>query len=159
MKVTVGDEAPNFSLTDQDGAEWSLADHRGQPVVIYFFPRADTPGCTTQACDIRDHWGEFSQLGAEVVGISPDKPDAMAKFAGKYDLPHRLLGDPDRDVLERYGVWGEKTYRGRTFDGVIRSSVVLDPEGKVAAVFDTIKAGEQSERSLDAVRALVRRAS
>ncbi len=154
MRVAVGEDAPNFSLVDQDGAEWSLADHRGQPVVIYFFPRADTPGCTTQACDIRDHWSEFTELGAEVVGVSPDKSAAMARFAGKFDLPHRLLGDPDRGVIERYGAWGERKMRGKVFDGVIRSSVVVDPQGKVAAVFDTIQAKDQSEKSLAAIKEL-----
>jgi peroxiredoxin Q/BCP len=141
MKVAVGDDAPDFTLTDQDGAEWSLAAHRGAPVVLYFFPRADTPGCTTQACDVRDHWAEFSSLGAEVVGISADKQQAMARFAGKYGLPHRLLGDPDRQVIDAYG-------------GAKRSSLVIDRNGKVAAVFDPIKANEQSEKALAAVRAL-----
>ena len=137
----MGDDAPDFTLTDQDGAQWSLAAHRGAPVVLYFFPKADTPGCTTQACDVRDHWADFTGLGAEVVGISRDKQEAMARFAGKYDLPHRLLGDPERRVIESYG--GEK-----------RSSVVIDPDGKVAAVFDNIQAKQQSEKALAAIRAL-----
>lgn len=154
MKVSVGDPAPQFSLVDQDGQEWSLASHLGKPVVIYFFPKADTPGCTTQACDVRDHWSEFSDLGVEVVGISPDPRDRMTRFAGKYDLPHRLLGDPERNAIEAYGVWGEKKFRGKTHVGVIRSSVVVDGEGRVAAVFDTIQAKQQSEVALAAVREL-----
>ncbi len=154
MKVKVGDDAPQFSLVDQDGAQWSLADHRGNPVVVYFFPKADTPGCTTQACDIRDHWADFTQLGVEVVGISPDQQGAMAKFAGKFDLPHRLLGDPDRQAIEAFGVWGEKKMYGKTYQGVLRSSVVIDGEGKVAAVFDDIKPKEQSAKALEAIRSL-----
>lgn len=154
MRVAVGDDAPDFVLTDQDGAEWSLGEHRGAPVVLYFFPKADTPGCTTQACDVRDHWAEFTDLGAEVVGISPDSQQAMARFAGKYDLPHRLLGDPERLAIDAYGAWGEKTFRGRTSDGVLRSSVVVDAQGRVAAVFDQIQAAQQSEKALAAVREL-----
>jgi peroxiredoxin Q/BCP len=154
MKVEVGSEAPDFSLVDQDGKEWSLSEHRGSPVVIYFFPKADTPGCTTQACDVRDHWGEFSELDTEVVGISPDKPAAMERFAGKYDLPHRLLGDPERKAIDAYGAWGPKKLMGREYDGVLRCSVVVGPDGKVVAVFDSIKAKDQSARSLEAVRAL-----
>lgn len=154
MKLAVGDEAPQFTLADQAGAEWSLAGHRGQPVVIYFFAQAETPGCTTQACDIRNHWGEFERLNAQVVGISPDQQDEMARFAGKYALPHRLLGDPDRAVIDAYGAWGEQKFRGRVFDGVIRSSVVVDAQGKVAAVFDTIQAKDQASKALAAVRDL-----
>jgi peroxiredoxin Q/BCP len=154
MKVSVGDPAPAISLPDQDGQVWSLEEHRGRPVVVYFFPKADTPGCTTQACDIRDHWAEFGALGAEVVGISPDEQGAMTAFAGKYDLPHRLLGDPDRTVIDAYGAWGEKKMYGRVSEGIIRSSVVIDPDGEVAAVFARIQAKQQSEKSLAAVRAL-----
>jgi peroxiredoxin Q/BCP len=154
MLVNVGDPAPSFTLTDQDGNPWSLEEHRGRPVVLYFYPKADTPGCTTQACDVRDHWAEFQELGAEVVGISPDDQEPIASFAGKYDLPHRLLADPERSVLQTYGAWGEKTLYGRVSEGVIRSSVVVDPDGKVAAVFAKIQAKQQSEKSLAAVRAL-----
>lgn len=154
MRVTVGDQAPDFNLVDQDGADWSLSQHRGKPIVLYFFPKADTPGCTTQSCDIRDHWEDFQNLDTEVVGISPDKVAAMSKFAGKYDLPHRLLGDPDRSAIDAYGVWGPKKYMGKSFDGVTRSSVVIDRDGRVAAVFDEIKPADQSEKALAAVRAL-----
>lgn len=154
MKVSVGDPAPQFSLVDQDGNQWSLDSNLGNPVVIYFFPRADTPGCTTQACDVRDHWSQFKDLGVEVVGISPDSQERMARFAGKYDLPHRLLADPERSVIKAYGAWGEKRFRGKVFDGVIRSSVVVDGDGKIAAVFDTIQAKQQSEKALAAVRGL-----
>lgn len=154
MRVAVGDQAPDFNLVDQDGTPWSLTEHRGRPVVLYFFPKADTPGCTTQSCDIRDHWSEFTELETEVVGISPDQQDGMRRFAGKYDLPHRLLGDPDRAAIDAYGAWGEKKFMGKTVQGVLRSSVVIDPDGKVAAVFDGIKPKDQSAKALAAVRAL-----
>ena len=154
MKVAVGDQAPVFGLKDQAGEAWSLADHRGAPVVLYFYPRADTPGCTTQACDIRDHWSEFSDLGVEVVGISPDQVDDQASFAAKFELPHRLLADPDREAIDAYGAWGERSMYGQTYMGVLRSSVVVDAEGKVAAVFDSIKPADQSSKALQAIRAL-----
>jgi len=154
MKVAVGDEAPGFDLQDQQGNAWSLEGHRGAPVVLYFYPKADTPGCTTQACDIRDHWGEFSELGVEVVGISPDQVDDQASFATKFDLPHRLLADPERVAIDAYGTWGERSAYGKTYMGVLRASVVVDAEGKVAAVFDAIKPAEQSSKALEAIRAL-----
>jgi thioredoxin-dependent peroxiredoxin len=156
MKVSVGDSAPPFTLPDQSGQEWSLEDHRGTPVVLYFYPKDDTPGCTTQACDVRDHWAEFQDLGVEVVGISPDDVASHARFAGKYELPHRLLADTERTVIDRYGTWGPRTMRGRTFESVLRSSVVVDADGKVAAVFDSIKPQQQSARALEAARGLLR---
>jgi peroxiredoxin Q/BCP len=155
MKVSVGDTAPTFTLKDATGAPWSLEEHRGRPVVLYFYPKDDTPGCTTQACEIRDSWGEFSQLGVEVVGISPDDVASHAGFAAKYDLPHTLLADPERSVIDAYGTWGEKSMYGKTYEGVIRSSVVIGADGTVAAVFDKIQPKEQAPRSLEAVRALV----
>lgn len=154
MKIAVGEQAPLFTLADQDEQPWALSEHRGAPVVLYFYPRADTPGCTTQACDIRDHWAEFSELGVEVVGISPDVVADQAKFSVKYELPHRLLADPGRQAIDAYGAWGEKSINGTTSQGVLRSSVVLNRDGTVVAVFDAIKPKEQSERALAAVRAL-----
>jgi len=154
MAIAVGDQAPDFSLRDQDGAEWSLSAHRGVPIVVYFYPKADTPGCTTQACDVRDHWAEFRELGVEVVGISPDEVPAQEKFAGKFDLPHRLLADPDRVAIDAFGAWGTQSMYGKTYDGVIRSSYVVGPDGDVVAAFATIQPKQQSEKALAAVRAL-----
>lgn len=154
MKVSVGDPAPPFTLPDQDGTPWSLEDHRGAPVVLYFFPKADTPGCTSQACDVRDHWADFRERGVEVVGISPDAVDAQSSFAAKYELPHRLLADPDRSAIEAYGAWGPKSMYGRTSEGVVRSSVVVGPDGTVAAVFEKIEPKQQSAKALQAVTAL-----
>lgn len=154
MNVEVDKPAPLFSLPDQHGRPWSLEAHRGSPVVLYFYPRDDTTGCTTQACDIRDHWGEFADQGVAVAGISPDGVDSHAAFASRYDLPHTLLADPDRDVIEAYGAWGEKTSFGQTRQGVLRSSVVIDAAGTVAAVFGRIKPDEQSRKALEAVQRL-----
>ena len=155
MNVEVGATAPQFTLRDQHGEKWSLKEHRGAPVVLYFYPKDDTPGCTAQGCDIRDNWGEFADLGVEVVGISPDDHHSHAAFAARYELPHILLADVDRKVLDKYGAWGEKSMYGKKFMGVIRSSVVIDGRGKVAAVFPRIQPAKQSEKTLAVVRELV----
>lgn len=154
MALVVGEQAPNVALCDQDGVEWSLSAHRGSPVVLYFYPKADTPGCTNQACDVRDHWVEFTELGAEVVGISPDEVAAQARFAGAYDLPHRLLADPDRVAIGAYGAWGSKSMYGKSYEGVLRCSYVVGPEGDIAAVFEKIQPKQQSAKALAAVRQL-----
>jgi thioredoxin-dependent peroxiredoxin len=154
MNVAPGDTAPPFTLPDAQGATWALKDQKGKPVVLYFYPKDDTPGCTNQACDIRDHWAEFAELGVEVVGISPDDAASHAVFAAKYELPHTLLADTKRTVIEAYGAWGEKSMYGRKYEGVIRSSVVIDGKGTVAAVFDKIQPKQQSAKALKAVRDL-----
>ena len=154
MNVEVGDNAPQFTLVDQSGAKWALKDHRGAPVVIFFYPKDETPGCTTQSCDVRDNWSEFTELGAAVVGISPDDHHSHAAFAARHNLPHTLLADPERKVIEKYGAWGEKNMYGKKFMGVLRSSVVIDAKGKVAAVFPTIKPEKQSEKTLAVIRGL-----
>lgn len=148
MPLSVGDAAPQFTLLDQDGEKWSLRAQRGKPVVVYFYPRDETPGCTAQACDVRDSWSDFAAFAAEVVGISPDDHHSHAAFAARHDLPHRLLADPERKVIAKYGAWGEKSMYGRRYEGVIRSSVVIDPRGKVAAVFAKIQPKQQSKKAL-----------
>ena len=154
MNVEVGDTAPQFTLVDQSGEKWALKDHRGAPVVIFFYPKDETPGCTTQSCDVRDNWSEFTELGAAVVGISPDDEHSHAAFAARHNLPHTLLADPTRKVIDKYGAYGEKSMYGKKFMGVIRSSVVIDARGKVAAVFPTIKPEKQSEKTLAVIRGL-----
>ena len=155
MTLEVGATAPQFTLLDQDGEKWSLKDHRGAPVVLYFYPKDDTPGCTAQGCDIRDNWGEFEELGVEVVGISPDDHHSHAAFVARYQLPHTLLADTERKVLDKYGAWGEKSMYGKKFMGVIRSSYVIDGRGKIAAAFPKIQPQKQSENSLAVVRELL----
>lgn len=149
MNVFVGDDAPPFALKDQDGKDWSLDEKRGKAVVLYFYPMDDTPGCTKQACDVRDNWAEFARRGVEVVGISPDAVESHAAFRAKYDLPHTLLADTDRSVIDRYGVWGRIEKYGKVWDGVRRSSVVIDADGKVAAAFERIAPEEQSAKALE----------
>jgi peroxiredoxin Q/BCP len=127
--LNVGDKAPEFTLAADDGTQVSLADYRGQKVVIYFYPKADTPGCTKQACAVRDVYGSIETQGAAVIGISPDLPPALVKFREKYSLPFVLLSDPDHAVAEAYGAWGEKVRAGKTTEGIIRSHFGIDEEG------------------------------
>lgn len=154
MKVQAGDKAPEFELNDQDGKPWRLEDRRGKPVVLYFYPMDDTKGCTAQACDVRDHWSEFGELDVEVAGISPDDVDSHRSFVSKYELPHTLLADPEREVIDAYGTWGPVEFKGKTYEAVIRSSVVIGPDGTVVDVFDTIRPEEQSAKALESVRRL-----
>ncbi len=152
--LEVGQRAPQFTLPDQDGTEVSLQELAGSPVVVYFYPKDDTPGCTTQACGIRDQWTEFEEAGAVVLGISPDDVDSHDRFAAKHDLPHRLLADPRRTAIEKYGAWGTKSMYGKEYQGVIRSTVLVDPNGDVAEVWPKIQPKKHADAVLEAIRAL-----
>jgi peroxiredoxin Q/BCP len=134
-----GDPAPDFTLRSEAGETITLSSLRGRPVVLYFYPKDDTPGCTAQACGIRDAYDDFERAGAVVLGVSPDDERSHAKFKAKYGLPFTLLADPDHAVAEQYGVWGEKKYMGRTYLGVKRSTFVLDPDGIVTKVMHDVK--------------------
>jgi len=133
--LTIGDAAPPFALPDQHGDTVRLEDFRGRKILVYFYPEADTPGCTTQSCDVRDHRQAFAELGLDVVGISPDAPAAQLAFDEKYALGFPLLSDPDHAVSEAWGTWGEKKNYGRTYMGIIRSAFVIDEQGKIAGAF------------------------
>lgn len=135
----VGDMAPDFTLRSDNGREISLSDYRGHPVVLYFYPKADTPGCTKQACAIRDAYPQIEAQAAVVIGISPDEPDKLVKFREKYDLPFVLLSDPDHAVAEAYGAWGEKKMYGKTYFGIIRSHFAVDAEGRLTEVKHKVK--------------------
>lgn len=139
-RLQPGDTAPAFTLPDADGNPVSLADHLGRKVVVYFYPAALTPGCTKQACDFTDNLEVFAGAGYDVIGVSPDKPEKLAKFREKEDLKVTLVSDPDKKVLEAYGAFGEKTMYGKTVTGVIRSTVVVDEQGKVAQAFYNVRA-------------------
>jgi thioredoxin-dependent peroxiredoxin len=136
--LQAGDKAPDFELPDQSGDPVKLSDLRGQTVVLYFYPRADTPGCTTQACSVRDHGADYAKAGARVIGVSPDEVAAVKKFAGKFDLDFTLLADADHAVAEAYGAWGEKSMYGKKYMGVQRVTFLIDPDGKVARVFPKV---------------------
>jgi len=137
--IEEGTPAPDFALQSDAGETIRLSELRGKPVVLYFYPKDDTTGCTTQACGIRDAYGEFEKAGAVVLGVSPDDEASHVKFRKKYDLPFALLADTDHQVAELYGVWGEKKYMGRTYLGVFRSTFVIDAEGTVKRVMHNVK--------------------
>ncbi|HZO35269.1 MAG TPA: thioredoxin-dependent thiol peroxidase [Solirubrobacteraceae bacterium] len=149
-----GQPAPDFTLPDQDGNPVTLSDLRGGKVVLYFYPKADTPGCTTQACGVRDHRGDYASAGATVLGISPDPVKAVKKFHDGQGLNFTLLADEDHAVSEAYGVWGEKTNYGRTYFGVQRSTFILDEEGVVRHVIPSASPKTHDEEVLKALREL-----
>jgi thioredoxin-dependent peroxiredoxin len=148
-----GEPAPDFTLTSDSGETVSLSDLRGKPVVLYFYPKDDTPGCTRQACDIRDAWGEFERAGAVVLGVSPDGEASHAKFKAKYGLPFPLLADTDHSVSEAYGVWGEKTFAGRKYMGVERSTFVVDADGNLARVMRKVDPKSHADDVLQVLNA------
>jgi peroxiredoxin Q/BCP len=137
--VEEGKEAPDFELTSDEGRTVRLSDFRGKPVVLYFYPKDDTPGCTTQACAIRDSYDELTERGAVVLGVSPDRETSHVKFKEKYGLPFTLLADPDHDAAEKYGTWVEKRNYGKTYMGMERSTFLIDSEGRVARIMRRVK--------------------
>ncbi|MFC9845472.1 thioredoxin-dependent thiol peroxidase [Streptomyces sp. NPDC060223] len=139
-RLQPGDTAPAFTLPDADGNEVSLADHKGRKVIVYFYPAALTPGCTKQACDFTDNLDVLATAGYDVIGVSPDKPEKLAKFREKENLKVTLVGDPSTKVIEAYGAYGEKKNYGKTYVGVIRSTLVVDEEGKIEHAFYNVKA-------------------
>ena len=146
-----GDPAPDFTLTSDSGDRVRLTDLRGKPVVLYFYPKDDTPGCTTQACGIRDAYREFEREGAVVLGVSPDDESSHVKFKQKYELPFTLLADTDHSVAEEYGVWGEKNMAGKTFMGVSRSTFVIGADGNVTSVMHDVKPATHADDVLAAL--------
>lgn len=146
-----GDKAPAFTLPDQTGKKVKLSDLKGETVVLYFYPRADTPGCTTQACGVRDRRGDYAKAGARVIGISPDEVGAIDKFAGKYDLGFTLLADADHAVAEKYGTWVEKSMYGKKYMGVQRATFIIGPNGKIARVFPKVQPKQHDDLVLKAL--------
>ncbi|HEX8977078.1 MAG TPA: thioredoxin-dependent thiol peroxidase [Solirubrobacteraceae bacterium] len=153
MPLEPGDTAPDFSLPDQEGNVVSLSGLRGRNVVLYFYPKADTPGCTTQACGVRDHRADYADADAVVLGVSPDQVKAVSKFDQKYGLGFPLLADSDHAVAEAYGVWVEKSMYGRTYMGNERTTFVIDPQGKISDVFRKVKPAEHDKLVLGALGA------
>jgi peroxiredoxin Q/BCP len=150
--VEEGKPAPDFELTSDTGDTVRLSSLRGKPVVLYFYPKDDTPGCTTQACGLRDAYAELEREGAVVLGVSPDNEKSHVKFREKYELPFTLLADTDHAVAEQYGVWAEKKYMGRTYWGVLRSTFVIDADGTVKRVMHKVKPDTHAEDVLATLR-------
>jgi thioredoxin-dependent peroxiredoxin len=153
MALEPGDKAPDFTLPDQHGDDVKLSGLKGRSVVLYFYPKADTPGCTTQACGVRDHRADYEQAGAVVLGVSPDPVKKLAKFDDKHGLQFPLLADEDHKVAEAYGVWVEKSMYGRTYMGNERSTFVIGPDGKAKAVLRKVKPAEHDKLVLAALAA------
>jgi peroxiredoxin Q/BCP len=149
--IEEGQAAPDFELPTDSGETLKLSDLRGKPVVLYFYPKDSTPGCTTQACGIRDAYGEFERAGAVVLGVSPDNERSHVKFKDKYELPFTLLADTEHSVAEQYGVWGEKSFAGKKYMGVNRSTFVIDGDGTVKRVLRGVKPKEHAGDVLEAL--------
>ena len=141
-------KAPEFSLVDQDGKTHHLTDYKGRWVLLYWYPKDDTPGCTTEACSLRDHFSQFEQHNAVVLGASADPVASHQKFAKKYGLPFTLLSDEDKNAADAYGVWGKKTFMGKTYMGVSRMSFLIDPDGNIAKIYDKVKPDKHAEEVL-----------
>jgi len=152
MVLEIGTQAPPFKIEDSQGIMHSLTDYEGQTIVLYFYPKDDTPGCTKEACSFRDSYQDFKLSGVEVIGISPDSTQSHNKFADKYELPFILLSDPDHKVCKAYGVWGLKKYMGREYEGVYRTTYIIGPTGEIKRVFENVKPSDHSQEVLEAVR-------
>ena len=146
--LQAGDDAPDFTGTLQDGSTVSLGDFAGKKLILFFYPKDDTPGCTAAACSLRDHYGELEKKGYALLGVSPDKPAKHEKFIKKYELPMPLLADEDHKVMEAYGTWGRKKFMGREYDGVLRTTFVISPEGKIDRVYTKVKTKVHAEQIL-----------
>ena len=149
--VEEGKPAPDFELTSDSGEQVKLSNFRGKPVVLYFYPKDDTPGCTKQACALRDEYAQFRDRGAVILGVSPDDEASHVKFKNKYQLPFTLLADPEHEASEAYGVWGERTFAGRKYMGITRSTFVIDSDGNVTKAMRGVKPDTHAEKVLAAL--------
>ncbi len=149
--LKAGDVAPEFELQSDSGDTVRLSDLRGKKVILYFYPKDDTPGCTTQACEFRDRMPDIEREGALILGISPDNVRSHQKFKSKYELPFTLLADPDHAVAESYGAWGEKKMYGKVYEGILRTTYLIDEQGKIEQVFEKVKPKGHSQQVLSAL--------
>jgi peroxiredoxin Q/BCP len=154
MPISAGGPAPEFTLADEDGRMHSLSDYRGKSVVLYFYPKDDTPGCTKEACGFRDDYSAFEEAGVVILGVSPDDSKSHAKFKAKYELPFPLLADPEHEVLESYGAWGLKKSFGREYEGVLRTTFLIDRDGQILKVFKKVKPADHSAEILSVLEGL-----
>jgi peroxiredoxin Q/BCP len=152
MTISAGDVAPDFALPDDTGKVRTLSEFHGKTVLIYFYPKDDTPGCTTEACNFRDDYSAYEKAGVVILGISPDTVKSHVKFKSKYELPFPLLADSDHQVCEAYGVWGLKKFMGREYMGVLRTTFLIGSDGNVKDVFENVKPAEHSTQVLESLR-------
>jgi peroxiredoxin Q/BCP len=148
MPISAGQPAPDFTLQDDTGAVRHLSDYRGKVVVLYFYPKDDTTGCTTEACNFRDDYSTYTQAGVEILGVSPDDVKSHDKFKSKYHLPFPLLADEGHQVCDLYGVWGPKKFMGRSYEGVLRTTFLIGPDGNILKVFENVKPADHSKEIL-----------
>lgn len=151
MPISINQLAPEFTLLDENEIQHTLSEYRGKPVVLYFYPKDDTPGCTKEACGFRDDYSAYEETSVVILGVSPDTPKSHLKFKNKYDLPFTLLVDFDHKVCDLYEVWGRKKFMGREYDGVFRTTFLIDPLGNIINVFENVKPANHSEQILAAV--------
>jgi peroxiredoxin Q/BCP len=154
MPISTGISAPDFSLFDENNVARRLSDFRGRPVVLYFYPKDDTPGCTTEACNFRDDYSAFISADLVIVGVSPDSPKSHAKFKMKYSLPFPLLADEGHKICDKYGVWGPKKFGGHGYEGVLRTTFLIDSSGRIAKVFENVRPASHSAEVLEAAKNL-----
>ena len=154
MPLSAHSPAPDFELQDETGTVRKLSDYRGAPVILYFYPADDTPGCTKEACNFRDDYSQYENAGVTILGVSPDSVKSHEKFKAKYHLPFPLLADVGHKICDRYGVWGPKKMMGRESEGVLRTTFLIDADGKIARVFENVKPSEHSADVLGALQAL-----
>jgi peroxiredoxin Q/BCP len=154
MAIKVGDKAPSFKLKNQDGKTISLSDLKGKPIVLYFYPKDDTSGCTKEACNFRDEFPKFGKMKAEIIGISADSIESHKKFAEKYKLPFNLLSDEKKEVIEKYGVWQEKSMYGKKYMGIVRTTFIIDASGKIGKIFPKVKVDNHNKEVMEALKEL-----
>jgi len=152
MPISAGVPAPDFSLPDENGTQQRLSNYHGRPVILYFYPKDDTPGCTHEACSFRDDYSSYVEADVVILGVSPDSPKSHLKFKQKYSLPFPLLADDGHALCDTYGVWGEKKFMGRRYMGVLRTTFLIDPDGNIKQVFENVKPAEHSVELLAAIR-------
>lgn len=154
MPISAGSPAPEFNLLDDTNTLRSLADFRGKPVVLYFYPKDDTPGCTKEACNFRDDYSAYQKAGVVVLGVSPDSVESHVKFKKKFQLPFPLLADEGHKVCDAYGVWGPKKFMGKSYEGVLRTTFLVDAQGNIARVFENVRPAEHSAEVLGVLKSL-----
>lgn len=149
MPIEQGTTAPDFALQDETGTTRRLSDYQGKPLVLYFYPKDDTPGCTKEACAFRDDYSAYQEAGLEILGVSPDSPGSHKKFKEKYQLPFTLLADQDHKVADAFGVWGPKKFMGKSYEGVLRTTFLINEQGEIVRVYENVKPSEHSAEILE----------